>query len=133
MALKVLVVDDEPLVRQALAAMLDHLGIVYEMVENGDLALEVLKLRKPDIALVDLVIPGQVDGLGVIATLVDKYPTAKVIAMSGDTASETYFRALRLRGVNQTISKPISLEDLSKAISAVTGLNIEDLGEDLIG
>lgn len=133
MALKVLVVDDEPLVRETLATMLDHLGLGYEMAENGDAALEILAVRKPDIILVDLVLPGGVDGLGVIATIQDKHPTAKIIAMSGDISSETYFRALRLRGVTHTIEKPISLETLSKAISVVTGLNIEDLGEDIIG
>lgn len=133
MALKILVVDDEPLVRETIATMLEHLGIGYEMAEDGDTALDAIKARKPDIALIDLVLPGSIDGLGLIATIMDNHPSTKIIAMSGDNSSDTYFRALRMRKVTHTLTKPIGLDDLSKAISAVTGLNIEDIGEDIIG
>ena len=133
MALKAFLVEDEQVVRETVTQMLEHLGLKVQCFIDGESAIAGLTGELPDIALVDLVLPGESDGLQVIGRIVDKYPSVKIIAMSGDNSSESYFRALRLRGVSHALPKPIALNDLASAISKVTGIEIEDLGDDLIG
>ena len=115
----------------------DHPSLMATIAFAGALATIFFAMwltgELPDIALVDLVLPGESDGLQVIGRIIDKYPSVKIIAMSGDNSSESYFRALRLRGVSHALPKPIALNDLASAISKVTGIEIEDLGDDLIG
>jgi CheY-like chemotaxis protein len=132
-ALTAFLVEDEEVVRETITQMLEHLGLKVTSFSDGESALDKLTRELPDLALVDLVLPGKSDGLQVIGRIIDKYPTVKVIAMSGDNSSESYFRALRLRGVSHALPKPIALDDLAAAISKITGIDIEDLGDDLIG
>ena len=133
MALRVLIVDDEPLVRETVGAMLNELKIEAYAAEDATQAMMICDQRAPNIAIVDLVLPGPVDGIKLINDIIAKAPLCKIIATSGDPESESYFRALRLHGVVHQLPKPISLAALAKAISSATGINLEDLGEDLIG
>jgi len=133
MALRILVVDDEAIVRETVASMLEHLQLEHKAVANAEEALEVIESYAPGVLIVDLVLPGPMDGLQLIQELMSRLPMLKIIATSGDTESESYFRALRLRGVVHQIEKPITIDNLADAISKATGIDVKDLGEDLIG
>jgi len=133
MALRVLIVDDEPLVRETVAAMLAELKLEPYMAEDATQAMALCDQLAPNVAIIDLVLPGPVDGIKLINDMIAKVPLCKIIATSGDPESDSYFRALRLHGVVHQLPKPISMGALAKVISAATGIHLEDLGEDLIG
>jgi DNA-binding response OmpR family regulator len=65
---RVLVVDDEPIVREVLARYLSREGFDVEVAQDGRAALEALDRAKPDLILLDLMLP-QVDGLEVFRRL----------------------------------------------------------------
>ena len=81
--IKVLIVDDHPLVRQGIKALLD----VYEDIEvtgdaeNGREAIEMCKNYKPDIVLMDLVMP-EVSGIEATKEVLKYWPTIKIIILT---------------------------------------------------
>src|SRR5437016_12904881 len=79
---RILVIDDDALLRRAIRVALEAAG--YEVIEagDGDAALRVYREQGADLLLVDLFIP-EPDGLEVIRTVRAEVPDAKIIAMSG--------------------------------------------------
>ena len=83
---RVLLADDEPLLRTTLGRMLERLGFAVDVVSNGREAIERLDAAPTpfDLVLVDLTMP-EVDGRGVLAHVREKWPALPVILMSGYT------------------------------------------------
>ena len=133
MAVKVLVIEDSTQVRESVLMLLEHLGVVAAGAGDSEEALRVLPEFNPDVALVDLILPGELDGFQLIEKINELAPQVKIIVTSGDSKSETFFRALRSRGVAESLPKPISLDGLASAVAKVMGIAVEDLGEELIG
>lgn len=84
MAIRVLLVDDEPMFLEALKALLDHDDRVEIAGATGDgeSALELASRVRPDVALVDLAMPGM-SGFELTRRLLAKTPALHVIAVSG--------------------------------------------------
>ena len=84
MAIRVLLVDDEPMFLQALSALLDHDERV-EIVGAADTSLRAIELARdehPDVALVDLAMPGM-NGFELTKMLLANEPALRVLAVSG--------------------------------------------------
>lgn len=81
----ILVVDDEPAVRALVRTILEHAG--HEVVEaaTGEEALDLLRVRSPDVLLTDIVMPGM-SGLALAAHAHQLRPTMPVMFMSGFAA-----------------------------------------------
>ncbi|WP_328993288.1 response regulator transcription factor [Kribbella sp. NBC_01245] len=82
--IRVLLADDEELIRQALAALLDledDLDVVAQAAD-GRAAVEAARAHRPDVAVVDLQMP-ELDGLEVTAELARALPSCKVIILTG--------------------------------------------------
>ena len=79
----VLIADDEPNIRRMVGALLTGEG--YEVAEtpSGIEAIARVKEGEPDVALVDLMMPGDLDGMATLARLRDVAPDLPVIMMSG--------------------------------------------------
>lgn len=81
--IRVLVVDDHPLMRTGIAAMLTHeedISVVGE-AGNGVQALERYRELRPTVTLMDLRMP-ELDGIGAIKAIVGEFPDARIIALT---------------------------------------------------
>jgi two-component system nitrogen regulation response regulator NtrX len=117
----VLIVDDEPNIRRMLAALL--VGEGYEVRDAPDgvsgiaAAAEVL----PDAVLLDLMMPGSLDGLTTLARLRERDPELPVIMMSGRAGLSDAVRATKLGAFN-FLEKPLSPETVLLAL--ITALDL---------
>ncbi|HEY8202313.1 MAG TPA: response regulator [Actinomycetota bacterium] len=75
---RVLVVDDEPMVRDVLARYLAKEGFAVETAEDGEAALTAYERTAPDLVLLDLMLP-RVDGLEVFRRIRERSPAAVIM------------------------------------------------------
>ncbi|MEJ5363879.1 MAG: sigma-54 dependent transcriptional regulator [Desulfosoma sp.] len=108
MAIKILVVDDEPNILRSLKGVLEDEGYETVLASSGEAALEELKKEPPDAVLLDIWLPG-LDGLEVLRRIKTSHPTLPVIIISGHGTIETAVRATRM-GAFDFVEKPLSLE-----------------------
>lgn len=117
--LKVLVVDDEEMIRDITIAMLEELGYDAIVAASGDEALALFRSEGNSIAIVilDQVMPGM-DGVTVFKELRSLSPDIKVLLASGFSQQEVaeHYRGL---GLNGFIPKPYTLKILSDELSRV--------------
>jgi DNA-binding response OmpR family regulator len=109
-AKKVLVVDDEATVRFLLSRVLTHAGYTVEVATDGEGALERIRACRPDLVVLDLMMPG-LDGWGVLERLRKgpDHPPVLVVSAHGD--SETPQRAVDA-GAGGYMTKPFALKQL---------------------
>jgi CheY-like chemotaxis protein len=118
--IKVLVIDDDELVRMAVTRMLQKQG--YEVLEakNGVVGIEMFKSHQPDIILTDMLMPDK-EGLETISEILQLRPNTKIIAMSGGGQSQnmSFLQLARKIGASRTISKPVKPDELFSAIKSL--------------
>ncbi len=108
MAHSILIVDDEPRIRQSLRGVLEDEGFVVAAVGSGEECLQAVDERLYSCILLDVWLPG-IDGLETLERLRANYPDVCVIMISGHGKIETAVRATKL-GAFDFIEKPLSLE-----------------------
>jgi DNA-binding NarL/FixJ family response regulator len=95
MATRVLIVDDHPLTRDALAALLvQHNFSVVGEAADGEQAIEVARELQPDLILLDLTMPG-IGGLGALPHLREVAPSCEVVMLTASVAEENLLAAIR--------------------------------------
>jgi DNA-binding response OmpR family regulator len=112
----VLVVDDHPRVLRLIEADLKLLGYDVLTTTSGEEALELVKTRKPDIMILDIIMPGT-DGLEVLKQL-RAFSQIPVIALSANLGERD--NALRL-GANDFVVKPFNSDEIVKRIEKLIG------------
>jgi DNA-binding NtrC family response regulator len=116
-ALKVLVVDDEPLIRWSLAETLTDQG--YQVVESGDArgARGAVRdaSREFDVVLLDFRLPDSED-LGLLASLRQTSPASQIILMTAFGSPEVVRGALDL-GAYKVVNKPFEMHDLADLVA----------------
>ncbi len=105
----ILVVDDEPQLRRALRVNLQARGFDVEEAPDGETALRVAAARRPDLALVDLGLPG-ISGLEVIAGI-RGWSDLPIIVLSVRGAEEDKIEALDA-GADDYVTKPFGMGEL---------------------
>lgn len=113
--LRVLVADDEPVLREVLAAMLTALACDVEVVENGAAALERVRAHRYDVILLDMHMP-VLDGVSAAREIRALRPTQRLIALTANAYPEDVQRCYDV-GVNAFLSKPVTLARLSAALA----------------
>src|SRR5258707_857995 len=108
--IRTLVVDDEHTLRETCAVLLRNEGYDVTVCARGNDALDLLKRRPFDIALVDLYM-SQVDGLKLLQAALATNPDAIVIVMTGNPSVESSIEALRLGAWNY-LPKPFAAQHL---------------------
>ncbi|GAA0415247.1 nitrogen assimilation response regulator NtrX [Cocleimonas flava] len=104
----ILVVDDEPDIRQLVSEILEDEGYEVATAENAEEAKELRRKRKPDLVLLDIWMPGQ-DGISLLKDWQNSSTlSCPVIMMSGHGTIETAVEATRL-GAHDFIEKPLSI------------------------
>lgn len=112
---RILTIDDEAAIRTSFRAYLNEFGYEVLEAENGRHGIEIFQKENPDLILVDLRMP-EIDGLQVIAEVVEKSPETPIIIVSGTGHISDAIEALRL-GAWDYLMKPI--EDMNMLRHAV--------------
>src|SRR5579872_4076829 len=117
--IRVLCVDDHPLVRKGIAAILNNeadMTLVAE-AENGLHAVELFRQHQPDVTLMDLRMP-VLDGIAAVELIRSEFPDAKIIALTSFDGDQDVYRALEA-GVRGYLLKETVHADLLNAIRIV--------------
>jgi DNA-binding NtrC family response regulator len=115
-ALRVLVVDDEPLIRWSLAETLAERGcIVTEAADAAETRLAITKTPAPDVVLLDFRLPDSND-LGLLLAIRHDAPHTQVILMTAHGTPEMTGDALAI-GAYRVVSKPFSVQELAALVS----------------
>lgn len=120
----VLAVDDIPLNLLLVEKMLSRFNFKFRKATNGQLALDAVAQEKPDLILLDLMMPG-IDGFEVIRRLRANPETAdiQIVILSALTSNEDIIKGFDV-GANDFIMKPIIMEKL--LICVVTHLQLAE-------
>jgi DNA-binding NtrC family response regulator len=108
---RILVVDDEEIVRESLSGWLAKDGYTLATAEDGPTALDMIKRERRSIMLVDLKMPGM-DGLQVLETAKQMQPDLAVVVMTAYATVETAVEAMK-NGAYDYLVKPFDPEELS--------------------
>ncbi|MCZ6633319.1 MAG: response regulator [bacterium] len=112
--LRILVVDDEEIVRRILINFISEHGHRVDAAGDSTSALEALEMREYDLALVDLRMPGS-NGLDLIARMRAQYPHLSVILIAGFRDEDITAHALKL-GVAGFLNKPFEFLELESLL-----------------
>jgi len=120
--LSVLVVDDEPGIRDSLKAYLQHLGISnVSTAEDGKSALEALQRQRYDYVFTDLMMP-EVGGMEILRSIHHNWRPTSVIVMTGYPSMEKVIETMR-HGASDFLIKPFRLQDLKVSLERVHRLH----------
>ena len=111
---KILIVDDEKLVRWSLVKKCQEWGYQTLEAEDGTAALRIAHRDSPDLALLDVRLP-DIDGVEVLKRLKESGETRAVIMMTADPQLDDVKAAIKL-GAYDFISKPLNFDELGVAI-----------------
>lgn len=113
----VLIVDDEPNIRRMVGALLAAEGYDVRDAADGATGLALAEIVEPDVALVDLMMPGELDGLALLARLRERRPELPIVMMSGRAALADAVRATKL-GAFTFLEKPLTPEGVVLALAS---------------
>ena len=117
--IKVLIADDQELIRQSLQIVLETKeGIeVVGTAKDGREVIQLVRKEKPDVILMDIRMP-EMDGVQCTKIIKDIYPNIKIIILTTFDDDEFVFSALK-HGASGYLLKGISMDELEKAIHTV--------------
>jgi CheY-like chemotaxis protein len=129
----ILVIDDEPDVRDAVKRVLDRAGYAVRTADSGVGVLADLERIHTDVVITDIIMP-KIDGVQVIESIRKAFPSVRIIAISGGgnfgiTAYEptaittsAYLASAEQAGAHLVLTKPFESIDLIQAIEKVLGV-----------
>jgi len=117
--IRVLCVDDHPLLREGIAALIGHQSDMELVAEasNGREALECFRQLQPDITLLDLQMP-DMNGINAMSTIRSEFPEASIIILTTHSGDSLVSRALK-GGARAYLLKSAVRKELLEAIRAV--------------
>lgn len=114
MSKRVLVIDDEAIVRVSCQRVLEPEGFIVDVTSRGDEALQMMERQSYDVVLTDLKMP-DMDGLEVLREIKKKWPDIQVIVITGYGTISTAVQAVKL-GAYDVIEKPFSPETILNVV-----------------
>ncbi len=115
---RILMIDDEQLIRSLIVEVLTLDGHEVDQAENGDIGLKLVELHPYDLVITDIIMP-EMDGIGVIMSLKEKHPQIKTIVLTGGSLindKDYLINVSRLMKVDLVIPKPFVVDDLRNAV-----------------
>jgi DNA-binding response OmpR family regulator len=111
--MKVLVIDDDHLVRYTLSKILQRNGYDVTTASDGKRAMAVFRDERPDVVITDIIMPEQ-EGIETILMIRAERPEVKIIAISGGARSYNidYLNMAEALGADDVILKPFEAEEL---------------------
>ena len=109
---KILAVEDNPLNRAMLKALLEEINLTAEFAVNGMEGIEKIKKLQPDLVLMDIHMP-VLDGFEAVKTIrsFKAYDHIPIVALSADAFKERQQKALKI-GFNEYLTKPVEIDKL---------------------
>ncbi|HXT14538.1 MAG TPA: sigma-54 dependent transcriptional regulator [Gemmatimonadaceae bacterium] len=117
----VLIIDDEPNIRRMVGALLSAEGYEVRDAQDGASGLARATEAEPDVVLLDLMMPGDMDGMATLARVRESVPEVPVIMMSGRAGLSDAVKATKLGAFN-FLEKPLSPESVLLALSSAIEL-----------
>jgi two-component system response regulator RegA len=109
----VLVVEDDEVLRERTVKALTGRGLITSGAPDGETALEMARADSPELALVDMRMPGM-NGLEVVRALHEIDPTTKIVVLTGYGSIATALDAVRL-GATHYLTKPAEIDEILAA------------------
>ncbi len=111
---RILIVDDEPVIREVLHERLSNAGFDCQVARNSAEALKQIRSAPYNLVLSDIAMPGG-DGISLLRQIKNEQPDLDVVMLTGVVDVETAIRAIRL-GASDYLTKPFNLEDVMLTI-----------------
>jgi two-component system, chemotaxis family, chemotaxis protein CheY len=110
---KILVIDDDVIVRETIAQILEERGHQVLSAEDGKRGVAAFRTGRPDLVITDIIMPEQ-EGIQTITEIRRLAPQAKIIAISGGgrIGNTDFLKIARHLGANDVIAKPFDPDDL---------------------
>jgi len=112
----ILIVDDDPYLRETLENLLKALGISADSTSDGQKAIDILREKEYTMVLTDMKMPG-ISGIDLVKKINDEFDV-NIIAMTGYTEGYTYVDVINA-GASDFIKKPLGIEELEAKIRRV--------------
>jgi CheY-like chemotaxis protein len=118
---RVLVIDDNSDIRQALRWLLEGEGYLVSVAANGAEGLSVQRREPADLVLTDIFMPEQ-DGIETLWTFRQEFPAVPIIVMSGgsSTRGTDYLAVASELGARKTLRKPLNPQELIDVVRQIT-------------
>ena len=110
---EILVVDDEPMIREGLKMALEFEGHKAMTACDGNEAKMLLNQKKPDLIITDIIMP-ESDGIEIICAVKERNPDIKILAISGGgrISAQDHLLIAKQLGATGILTKPFSTEEL---------------------
>lgn len=112
---KILVVDDDPSVRNLLRKILESDAYFCELAENAVEAMDILKKHRFDLVISDVVMPGK-NGVQLLSDIRARYPSTQILMISGYSSEKTAESALSM-GASDFLLKPFQKNQVLISVS----------------
>lgn len=130
---RVLIVDDEPAIRDSVKKVLRKAGHDVRTADGGGAALEALRAHATDVVITDIIMP-QMHGVDVIKQLRREFPKVRIVAVSGGgnfgslgyspegITTSAYLAAAKQAGAHVVLVKPFERRELLAAVDAAMAI-----------
>ena len=120
---KIMIMDDDELVRDIAGEMLSQLGCETVMAVNGEEAIDLFKQARGkgqpfDLVIMDLTIPGGMGGREAVTIILQEDPAAKVVVASG-YSTDPILANYQAYGFSAALAKPFRIKELSEIIKKI--------------
>jgi two-component system sensor histidine kinase RpfC len=127
----VLIIEDEAAIRRVLTRVLERAGFIVRTAENGEDALQQLRIAEVDIVITDIIMP-KMHGVDAIKKIVKEFSRVRIIAISGGgnfgitdykpdaIVTSAYLAAARKAGAHAVLTKPFQTAEVLHAIGLAT-------------
>lgn len=120
--MKILIADDDPIVRHLLSAQLKELGHHVDTGANGAEALRHCQAESYDLAITDIFMP-ELDGIELLSKLRRMHPKMRIIAISGNPRwGADYLKMCKQLGADAALEKPFTITQLTETIASLVPL-----------
>lgn len=118
----VLIIDDDPPIREMLRRMLEYAGYQVTEAVDGEAGLRSFQAEPPDLVITDILMPNK-EGLETIMGLRRLAPEVPIIAMSGGGHNGTlsYLQTADRLGARVTLAKPFTRQEMLDAVHTALG------------
>ena len=124
---KILIVDDEEQVRNALKQVLERAGYEVAVAATGNEGLELMQQEGADLVITDVIMPG-IDGITTARKIREKFRDTRIIVMSGGgkaapdpyepdaISTRSYLASADSAGADRTLTKPFDRQEILQAV-----------------
>lgn len=121
MARRILLIDDDDLLRAAIGDLLESGGYDVASVGAGDAGLKLFRATRPDLVITDLTMP-ETDGIDILRVLSEEVPRPRIIVISGggeQLDSLTSLRRAQALGADRILEKPFRANILLEMVASI--------------